>query len=450
METIHILHTNDFHSHLEHWPRIHHYLMGKKKDYHIKGEELFLFDIGDFIDRWHPYSEATKGYGNVELLNKSGYTAVTIGNNEGVNLPHDVLDHLYDQADFDVINANLFQPDGKYPDWVKPYHIYSTKKGTKVGVIGLTAYFNHLYNLLGWEITEPISELKKWMEPLRKEADIIILLSHLGLSDDEFIAANFPEIDVILGAHTHHFLEQGKAIGKTLIGAAGKFGNFVGEMTITVNEEKTIQEKEAILFSFEELPEIPNEQEQINDFLIKGKELLNQQVTILKEPLLHDPFHETNFSKLLCKALRDWCKTDCAMINAGLLLGSLSGAVTTFDLLTICPHPINPCVVKLTGEELEKVLIEANGEELPHREIKGLGFRGTVLGIFVYDGIHFEDGQIFIHQKPIEMDQIYTLALPDMFTFGHFFKEVLPNKQKDYLLPEFLRDILKWELEPHQ
>ena len=447
METIHIFHTNDFHSHLEHWPRIEHFLMEKKEYYHIKEEELFLFDIGDFIDRWHPYSEATKGRANIELLNNCGYTAVTIGNNEGVNLPHDDLDHLYDKANFDVLNANLFNANGSYPKWVKPYHIYYTKKGTRIGVIGLTAYFSNLYTLLGWKITEPFSELKKWLKLLKKEADIIILLSHLGIHDDENIAAHFPEIDLILGAHTHHFLEKGQLVGQTLIGAAGKFGHYVGHMTLTINEEKAVENKKAILYDFKEIPKPKNEQKQITDFFEKGKELLNQQITILQEPLLHDPFHETNFSKLLCKALRDWCQTDCAMVNAGLLLGSLSGVVTTFDLLNICPHPINPCVVELTGEELEKILLETNGTELTRREIKGLGFRGTVLGIFVYEGIQFKNDQILLNNQPLEKKRAYTFALPDMFTFGHFFKEILADKHKKYFLPEFLRDLLKWELE---
>jgi 5'-nucleotidase len=450
METIHIFHTNDFHSHFEHWPRIEHFLLTKKEYHHTKGEEFFLFDVGDFIDRWHPYSEATKGRSNIELLNKIGYTAVTIGNNEGVNLPHEDLDHLYDLADFDVLNANLYNADGSYPNWLKPYKVYSTTKGTRIGVVGLTAYFHHLYTLLGWEVTEPLTELKKWLEPLRKEADVIILLSHLGINEDETIAAHFPEIDVILGAHTHHFIEQGKVVGQTLIGAAGKFGHFVGHMTLNVDEEKVIQNKKAVLYEFKDIPAPPNEQEQVTALFEKGKELLNQQVTTLKEPLLHDPFHETNLSKLLCKALRDWCQTDCAMINTGLLLGSLSGVVTTFDLLTICPHPINPCVVELTGAELEKILVETNGEELARREIKGLGFRGTVLGIFVYEGIQIENGRILIQNTSLDYDKTYTLALPDMFTFGHFFKEVLPHKQKDYFLPEFLRDLLKWELEKRQ
>ncbi|MDV2687705.1 5'-nucleotidase C-terminal domain-containing protein, partial [Alkalihalophilus lindianensis] len=75
-------------------------------------------------------------------------------------------------------------------------------------------------------------------------------------------------------------------------------------------------------------------------------------------------FQETELSLLLCQALREWCRADCAMINAGLLLGPLSGTVTEYDVLSICPHPINPCVVELTGEELTKVLRESMDKTL--------------------------------------------------------------------------------------
>jgi 5'-nucleotidase len=446
METIHIYHTNDLHSHLEHWPRIQQFLMQKKELHQEMEEDIFLFDIGDFIDRWHPFTEATKGRGNIDLLNMCGYTAVTIGNNEGVNLPHEDLDHLYDEADFDVLLANLYKKNGVYPDWVKPYKIYQTKKGTRVGVIGLTAHFAHFYELLGWKQTNPILELQKWLEPLRKDADFIIVLSHLGLRDDERIAAEFPDIDVILGAHTHHFLENGKLVGNALLGAAGKYGYFVGQMTLHLDEEKTVTHKNAILYDIKDLPAPPNEQEQIDNFFNKGKELLNQGVATLSEPLVHDSFHETNFSILLAKSLREWCNADCGMINAGLLLGTLSDVVTDYDLLSVCPHPINPCLVELTGMELQKILVQTKSEDLAHKEIKGLGFRGTVLGIFVYDGIRFENNKVLIDGNEIEDDRNYTLALPDMFTFGHFFKDVLPQKQKNYFLPEFLRDLLKWKL----
>jgi 5'-nucleotidase len=445
METIHIFHTNDLHSHLEHWPRIQHFLKQQREQLKNIGEEVFLFDIGDYLDRWHPYTEATRGKGNVTLLNESQYTAVTIGNNEGINLPYEDLNQLYDEAKFDVILANLYV-NQDYPYWAKPYEIYQTSRGTKVGVLGLTAPFTHLYELLGWRMTDPIEELSNWIQPLKEEADIIILLSHLGLHDDERIAEEFRDIDVILGAHTHHVLERGKVINQVLLGAAGKHGNFVGQVTLHLDEKKKLSQKEATLYDFNQLPAVLNEQDKIASFLKKGQGMLSEKVTFITEPLQSDPFRETNFVRLLCEALREWCGTDCAVVNAGLLLGPLSGEVTEYDLLSICPHPINPCVIELTGKELMSILKQTKDEALHHKQIKGLGFRGTVLGIFVYDQIITKGKTIFVAGKELELDQTYTLALPDMFTFGHFFKDILPKKEKKYFLPEFLRDILKWKL----
>ena len=63
METIHIYHTNDVHSHLENWPRIKQFLAKKHERHHQKEEDVFLFDIGDFIDRWHPFTEAQEEKG---------------------------------------------------------------------------------------------------------------------------------------------------------------------------------------------------------------------------------------------------------------------------------------------------------------------------------------------------------------------------------------------------
>ncbi len=55
LETIHIYHTNDIHSHLENWPRIRDFLMNKKMVHRDHREDCFLFDIGDHVDRWHPF-----------------------------------------------------------------------------------------------------------------------------------------------------------------------------------------------------------------------------------------------------------------------------------------------------------------------------------------------------------------------------------------------------------
>jgi 2',3'-cyclic-nucleotide 2'-phosphodiesterase (5'-nucleotidase family) len=447
LETIHIYHTNDVHSHLEHWPRIHQFLVESKKRHLTQAEEMFLFDIGDFVDRWHPFSEATKGKGNTRLLNECGYTAVTIGNNEGINLSYQELDHLYDEANFDVIVANLYKRDLTYPKWVKPFKVYHTPKGTKIGVIGLTAYFSQPFELLGWQLTEPFLELKKQVETVKGKADVIVVLSHLGIKMDEEIAEQFPDIDVILGGHTHHVLLKGKVVNQTLLGAAGKYGNYVGHATLEISNEKKLINKQAVLYDVNVLPAVNGEEEQVITLFNRGKEMLSQKITVLPERLESNFFQPTNFSQLLCEALREWCSADCAFINAGLLLGPLSGKVTNFNLLTVCPHPINPCKVELSGEELERVLLQTREEKWPQQKIFGLGFRGTVMGTFVYDQIHFHQKDVLIHNHAIDPAKRYSLAIPDMFAFGKFFQELYHCERKRYYLPEFLRDVLKWKLQ---
>ncbi|MDQ1000987.1 5'-nucleotidase [Neobacillus niacini] len=447
MEFIQIYHTNDLHSHLKRWARIHHFLTSRRTYHEEAGEEFFLFDIGDFIDRWHPFSEGTQGEGNIELLNLSGYTAVTIGNNEGINFPYERLNHLYDNRKFDVILANLYNSNRQYPTWLKPYKIYQTQKGTRIGVIGLTAYFSLLYELLGWHLTEPLEELKSWINTLKAQSDIIVLLSHLGLNHDEQIARDFPEIDIILGGHTHHTLPEGKLAGQTLLAGAGKHGRYVGHISIDIDERKTIK-KQAVLYNVMELSPVPNEKAISKELYRKGKKLLNQKITTLANKYPHDLIQETELAQLLCQGLREWCKADCAFINGGLILGPLSGKVTLYDLLSICPHPINPCKIELTGRELRTVLLETRDKDWAQQHVVGLGFRGTMMGASIYDRITFnEKNDIYINGHQLDLAQVYTLAVPDMFTFGHFFKEIFPQMKKEYFLPEFLRDILKWKLE---
>lgn len=446
METIHIYHTNDVHSHFDQWLRIQHFLLDQKKLHQEAGEEVFLFDIGDFVDLWHPFTEGTKGKGNTKLLNSCGYTAVTIGNNEGINLSHAELDHLYEDREFDVLAANLYTQDAHHPKWLKPYKIYRTNRGTRIGVIGLTAFFYQLYHLLGWQLTDPILELRKWIHTVKEQSDVIILLSHLGIDYDERIAKEFPEIPIILGGHTHHVLPNGKRVNRSLLTGAGKYGSYLGHVTLEMNDQKQLKTSKAILYDVNKLPAAADEEILANRIFQKGKEMLSQKVTTLTKTLSSDFSQETELSSLLCSALREWCSADCAFLNAGLLLGPLAGEVTNYQLLKVCPHPINPCKVELPGEELKQVLMETRDEKWLHQQVIGLGFRGTVMGTFVYNQITFKD-KIFIKNQEIDDRKKYSVAIPDMYTFGRFFPEIFRCKQKRYYLPEFLRDILRWKLQ---
>lgn len=447
-ETIHIYHTNDLHSHFENWPKINHFLNERKAEHELAGEDVFLFDIGDFADRWHPFTEGTLGKGNVELLNEAGYTAVTIGNNEGITLSHQALDDLYTEAQFDVIAANFYYPDRQRPEWALPYKIYMTNKGTRIGVTAVTTYYRKLYELLGWELSEPLTELGMQLNNLQGKTDMIILLSHLGIYDDEKIAELFPQVDLILGSHTHHLLREGKRIGDTVLAAAGRYGEFVGYVKAVKKRGKRSKLK-AVVHETAALPSIPGEEEIIAHFSEIGKNQLNKEIVEIPKSIDYSWVTSSPLAALLCEALNEWCEADCSMINSGLLLTALQkGKVTKYDLHRMLPHPINPCTIELTGAELKEVLFQADAAHWSTRELKGLGFRGHVMGAFVFHQIKMDRSRhiVKIAGKPLLPEKIYTLGTIDLFTFGQFFPEIHRATEKKYFMPEFLRDVMEWKL----
>ncbi|OIK11267.1 bifunctional UDP-sugar hydrolase/5'-nucleotidase [Bacillus sp. MUM 13] len=447
-ENIHIYHTNDLHSHFENWPRIESFLKKRKQLHHDAGEECLIMDIGDHVDRWHPFTEGTMGKGNVELLNEAGYQYAAIGNNEGITLPHNDLDSLYESASFKVLAANIYDKNGDRPSWAKPYSIHTTKMGTKIALIGLTAYFQKFYSALGWDITDPYEELKKQLDEIKDKAHVIVLLSHLGIHDDERIAEEHPEIDVILGAHTHHVLHEGKIIKNTLLCGGGKFGYYVGQADLAVSDDRRVVRKTARLYDTNTLPADLLESSYIEEINKKGESLLQEKCVTLPYPLENKWFEASSLSLILCESLKEWTKADCAFINAGLLLDGLpAGDVTKGDIHRICPHPINPCIAELSGSELKEILMQSMNEEWPHIQVKGFGFRGKMMGIMLYEGIEFTSPkEIMINGEKLNPAGRYRLALPDMFTFGYFFPHLKRTEHKEYLLPEFMRDILEWKL----
>lgn len=454
IETLHIYHTNDLHSHFEEWPKIVKYIEQKRELHDKEKEDMFLFDIGDHVDRFHPISEASLGQLNVEMLNRLKYDSVTIGNNEGITLPFEALDRLYEHAKFDVLAANLYTKDHVLPTWVKPYKIYTTSSGTKIGVLGITVFYKLFYELLGWEIKDPFEITKELILELKEKTDVTIVLSHLGINDDEMLAA-IPGIDIILGGHTHHLFPNGKMIGNTLLCGAGKYGQYIGyvEIKLDLETKKLIDKKATVV----QTSELRDESFETKDLLIKyaeqSDELLSNQIGYLEEDLLIDWFEESPFARLLANALKAWCDSDLAMVNSGIILDSLpKGPISKKDIHRICPHPINPCKVWLKGDELKEIILQAHTEKMEKLEVIGLGFRGKFMGKMIYEGVQFEsvvlsDGlrhvkNILINHEPIDHNRVYTIGTVDMFTFGYLFPIIRDAKNKEYFMPEMVRDVL--------
>lgn len=434
-ETIHIYHTNDLHSHFDNWPSIHAFLVERKRWHEERGDFCLVLDIGDHVDRSHPYTEGTAGKGNVALLNKAHYDAVTIGNNEGITLSKEELNDLYQEANFDVIISNLVAENGDKPEWAKPYKILFTAEGKRIGLVGATAEFTPFYKRLGWKVTAAKESIIQSVEEIKDHTDFIICLSHLGIKEDEILAEICPDIDLILGAHTHHVFHDGKMIGNVLLGAAGKFGAYLGHVII----EENLKKKKAYLIETEKLINLDeNFDRKLRD---TGKELMTDAIFYNNGSLKAEWFEDSKLAQLFGNAMIEFSGADCALFNAGLFMKDLPlGEITRYDFHQMLPHPINPCMIELSGAELKEIYLQSMNAEWPQLELKGLGFRGAVFGKMIRTGMDLVNHQLFINGVLADSGKNYKLITLDMFTFGYFFP-VFKRSPKTYFMPEFIRDV---------
>lgn len=453
-EKLYFYYTNDLHSNFDQWPRVAGYLKEKRTERAFHGNACWLVDVGDHVDRVHPITEAYKGKANVKLLNDAGYDFVTIGNNEGITLAHDDLFHLYDEAEFQIVCANLHSIDKVEPTWLNRYKTFQSPSGVRLAVIGLTAPFNDFYELLGWHISSPYQALEKQLQYMRETADIIILLSHLGINEDQEIARRFPEIDVIIGGHTHHLLRTGEYVNNTVITAAGKHCANVGEVILTWDHETNkLMDKQASTTDVTQLAKDTTTVQALQLYNQEADVMLRRTVACLPYSLEANWFKSTEIMQRLTDTLLEWTDADCAMLNAGLLLDQLpAGNVTYKDIHRICPHPINPCVVTVTGKELTEIVRVARTREFMETKLKGFGFRGEVIGKMIFSGLEMETTmlvtgeevikQLRLHGETLDDQCTYQLATADAFTFGRLLPKVAKAKSKSFFLPEFMRDLL--------
>ncbi|GIO19225.1 putative metallophosphoesterase YunD [Oceanobacillus oncorhynchi subsp. incaldanensis] len=461
-EKVYFYYTNDLHSHFEQWPRVTAFLKEKQGLRKENNEAAFTMDIGDHVDRSHPITEASNGLANVELLNEAGYDIVTLGNNEGITLSHQELYQLYDKADFQVVCSNLFSRDELTPFWLKRTHTFMTESGIRIGVLGLTAPFNAFYELLDWHVENEFDIIERYIEDLKKESDIIVLLSHLGISVDQEISRRYPAIDVIIGGHTHHLLKEGELVNQTLITAAGKHCYYIGEVElIWDHKEKKVISKEAAAISLQDTGKDLETEEHLQQLLQQADQYLGQAVASVEKPLEVNWFGETPIIDSLTKVLRRWTNADIAMLNAGVLLDSLpAGAITKGDIHRICPHPINPVLVDLKGDQIIETVRAALSPAFTELKLKGFGFRGEILGKMIFSGIQVEtafhrNGEVYVKRVytedgyPIHPDKVYYVATADTFTFGQLLPEIARSAKKQYFVPEFLRDLLVYAVKQH-
>lgn len=432
-----IYHTNDIHSHLNEYARIQSYMASHRPQ--LQHPSLYL-DIGDHVDLSAPVTEATIGKKNIELLNQAHCDIATIGNNEGMTISHEALQNLYTDANFKVICANVFDEKGYLPNHITSSYVKEIE-GSRILFVAATAPFTPFYRALDWVVTDPLAAIKDEIEAHKGQFDILIVMSHVGVFFDEKLCQEIPEIDVIFGSHTHHYFENGEFNNGVLMAAAGKYGHFLGEVNLTIEHGK-VSDKKAKLHPLDALPQVETHFEE------EGKALLSEPVIDHHVKLLKKTDVITETSYLLVESVYEFTHADCALVNAGLIVKSIEAdKVTEYDIHRMLPHPINLVRVRLTGDELIKVIQKSQKQEYMHEHAQGLGFRGDIFGGYILYNLGFieSENRYFINGEEIQTDHQYTLGTVDMYTFGRYFP-ILKGLPTDYIMPEFLRDIFKEKL----
>lgn len=257
-----ILHTNDTHSHIDPFPADHpkNPNMGGAARRaaiieSIRKEEknVLLLDAGD-IFQGTPYFNYYGGELEFKLMSMMQYDVATMGNHDFDN----GIDGFYAQlphAKFDFVSANYDFKNTVLNDIVKPYKII-IKDGIKIGIFGLGVQLDGLVDKKLYKETvynNPIEVAQDMTRILKEEkkCDLVICLSHLGFKykeepekpSDIVLAQKTKNIDLIIGGHTHTFLDkpvieknsEGKEV---LINQVGCFGVNLGRIDFYLSNDK--------------------------------------------------------------------------------------------------------------------------------------------------------------------------------------------------------------------
>ena len=255
-----ILHTNDTHSHLDTFPKTDAKFpnqggAAKRATIFnkIKAENpnTLILDAGDMF-QGTPYFNYYGGELEIKIMNMLQYDAGTIGNHEFDNGVNGLAEQIA-KADFDMINANYDFTNTLMSGLTKPYKVF-IKDGIKIGIFGLGVKLDGLVNKSEYGETvwnHPVEIAQDMTRILKNDlkCDVIICLSHLGYNygeksqmvSDLDLAAKTKNIDLIIGGHTHTFLEKPTVVlnaeGKeVIINQVGCYGVRVGQIDFYFDE----------------------------------------------------------------------------------------------------------------------------------------------------------------------------------------------------------------------
>ena len=267
--TLTVLHTNDFHARFE---PISKYDSGCGEEDNAEGkcfggsarlvtaiteararsENSILVDGGDQF-QGTLFFTYYKGKLAAEMMNKMGYTAMTVGNHEFDDGP-EVLRGFVDAVNFPILMSNAdISGEALLRDVIQK-SVVIEQAGEKIGLIGLTPEDTDELASPGPNVifSDPSEAVQIEVDRLTAMGvNKIIVLSHSGYLVDQRVAANTTGVDVIVGGHSNTLLSNTNdraegayptMVGDTAIVQAYAYGKFLGELNVTFDDDGRIVE----------------------------------------------------------------------------------------------------------------------------------------------------------------------------------------------------------------
>ncbi|MCP3917602.1 MAG: bifunctional metallophosphatase/5'-nucleotidase [bacterium] len=389
-----------------------------KKD----GSEVLLVDGGDWY-QGTPEGAIGDGRPFLEAIAHIGYDAMCVGNHEFDHGVETLLGHLAAHP-LPALLANVRDAEGEHLAGTRP-HLVVERAGIRIGIVGLLttstpAITDVSTRELDW--TEAEEELARVKKELADEVDWFLPITHIGVGGDRDLARAHPELDLIVGGHSHSFLRRGVTEGSTLIVQMGSKATGVGRVDVWFDPEtKRVMRKEGKVVNLFEDPEETYRNRAVEASCERLIEIsakhMEEVVGELTAPLARGRRGSVSSSpcgNLVTDVMRAHVKADIAFTNRGGLRADLpAGPVTRRYLFQVLPFGNHLVTFRMKGAKI----LELFSRSVEGRGHAGLEFSGMTLEVKDPGG-GFRLERLLVGGEPIDPKTTYSVVTNSFLAQG--------------------------------
>ena len=353
-----IISTNDIHGSIEQFPKLATFVEQIK----AKHPNVILVDAGDRFTG-NPYVDHAKekGLPVISLMNDLGYEIGTLGNHE-FDFGQKTLRARINDATFPIVCANINSSRGEL-DSIPPYYIIK-KDGIRLGFLGLVQTgADHIPSVNPEQLKDITFDhyLDKVADyrSLKQQCDVLIGLTHLGVDEDSTLATRMPELDIIIGGHSHTLLKTPKEVNNVMIGQTGLKLQYAG-LTILKFKQGKLSERSYQSCLIDTITRIDSSMTQKVKYFIdqpKFKEVIGATSLPFKS--------QESIGNIVTDAMTHSTASDFAFYNqGGIRLSELpQGNITLETILSIEPFGNHIVIHELSLSDIKTLILNHFNQE---------------------------------------------------------------------------------------